>query len=70
MAVHFDIDLHGSVGQESSLSEVHEMRYFFGPKLEEMAQDIGFDILELSRWMSRSQPTDWGWNAAMVLCKR
>lgn len=70
VAVHFDIDLHGPDGQESSLSEVHEMRYFFGPELEKMAQDIGLDILELSRWMSRSQPTDKDWNAVMVLRKR
>lgn len=69
VSVRFDIDLKGPDSQELQFSEVHDMRYFFGPELDRMAGESGFEVLEMVRWMSRTSPTDRDWNAAMVLRK-
>jgi SAM-dependent methyltransferase len=47
--------------------ETHRMRYWFRPEVAAAASRAGFEVVELSQWMTRSAPRTSTWNAFWVL---
>ena len=68
--VHFDILQAEAAGQLGQSSETHTMRYFFGPELQLLFQQAGFEILKQSQFPDTSKALDdTSWNAMIVARK-
>ena len=50
--------------------ERHRMRYWFHPEVAAVAARAGFEVVELSEWMTRVPPRASTWNAYWVLRAR
>ena len=66
--VHYRIDLTDkSSGTQSSLNEVHKMRYWFLPELRHLASMSGFTVIAEGAWRSFELPIQTTWNAWSLL---
>lgn len=66
--VHYSIRLTDkATGSESSLSEVHSMRYWFLPELRHLARMTGFRPVAEGAWMRHDMLSGMPWNAWMLL---
>lgn len=66
--VHYDIRLTDkATGSESSLSEMHAMRYWFLPELRYLARMTGFQPVAAGAWMQHDMLSGTPWNAWMLL---
>lgn len=63
--VRFDI-LVNQGGEESRLSELHAMRYWFIPEIESCLRDAGLRLVASHGWMASAPPTDDDWYACHV----
>lgn len=55
--------------QETKLSEIHSMRYWFMPELRFLARQSGFTVVSEGAWMQHTPPTKDTWNAWILLKK-
>lgn len=68
--VHYSINLTDkSSGTQSSLNEVHKMRYWFLPELRYLASGSGFTVMAEGAWRSFELPIKTTWNAWILLKK-
>ena len=66
--VHYDIRLTDkATGRESSLREVHAMRYWFLPELHYLARQAGFSHAAEGAWLDHDMLSGKPWNAWMLL---
>ncbi len=66
--VHYTIRLRDKQSnEESELSEVHSMRYWFLPELRYLARNAGFSVVGEGAWLSAEAPSVGTWNAWMAL---
>lgn len=66
--VHYHIDLTDKLsGTQSSLNEVHKMRYWFLPELRYLASVSGFMVMAEGVWRSFDLPIKTTWNAWSLL---
>lgn len=66
--VHYDIRLTDkATGRESSLREVHAMRYWFLPELRYLARQAGFSRVAEGAWLDHDMLSGKPWNAWMLL---
>lgn len=66
--VHYDIRLTDkATGRESSLREVHAMRYWFLPELRYLARQAGFSHVAEGAWLDHAMLSGKPWNAWMLL---
>ena len=66
--VHYDIRLTDkATGRESSLREVHAMRYWFLPELHYLARQAGFSHAAEGAWLDHDMLSGMPWNAWMLL---
>lgn len=56
-------------GNVTELRETHEMRYFFTPEIELLAQASGFSVLYSEEWMTGDAPGWHTWGACFVLSR-
>lgn len=71
--VHYSIDLVDKLtANQTSLSEVHMMRYWFMPELRYLARLSGFHVRAEGAWRMESLPARDTWNAWMLatLCEK
>lgn len=68
--VHYSINLTDkSTGGQSSLNEIHKMRYWFLPELRHLASGSCFTVIAEGAWRSFELPTQTTWNAWSLLKK-
>lgn len=66
--VHYDIRLTDkATGRESSLREVHSMRYWFLPELRYLTRQAGFSRVTEGAWLAHDMLSGMPWNAWMLL---
>ena len=66
--VHYDIRLTDkATGRESSLREVHSMRYWFLPELRYLTRQAGFSHVTEGAWLAHDMLSGMPWNAWMLL---
>lgn len=47
--------------------ELHKMRYLFDTELELICEQIGFEIVDRFKWMSKEKPSFDSWNVVWIL---
>lgn len=56
-------------GLHSEVNEVHEMRYYFAPEIEMIANRFGMRVIHKEEWLTGKQPSDSSWGVLFVLEK-
>lgn len=56
-------------GRVDQLSEHHQMRYYFTPELELLAQGAGMEIVRSEEWMTGNAPSESTWGVAFIARK-
>jgi SAM-dependent methyltransferase len=61
--VRFDIDIQAHDGRRERVTEVHRMRYLFGPEVKRLLRGAGFELLWAERWLHGTPLDDRSWYA-------
>jgi SAM-dependent methyltransferase len=66
--VHYDVFIQDKTnGEVVEKKELHKMRYLFDTELELICEQVGFEVLNKFKWLSKETPSFDSWNVVWVL---
>ena len=62
-------DVNNSSGKLKVTEEIHQMRFFSIPEIEYIANQIGFQLLEVEEFLTSDKPSLETWGVCFILKK-